>query len=458
VAEELRDGVTRAGDRQAEGTQRHPRLGLGARILLAIVVGAAAGAALGERVAVVQPVGDLFIRLLILAAVPLVFVNLLAGLTSLTDLRIFGRLAGKTVIFFLGTTVVALFLGIASMWLVQPGAGMTLPAPVEREVAELPSAMQILLDLIPTNLFAAFVEGNVAQLVVVAVLLGVTTLLIPEGPRDRLRRAYSDLAVLLRKVVDLILIVAPYGIGALMAVAVGRYGALLFGPMARFVAAVWGAHLVMLCVYMALLRFFSEWRPWAFLRAGGAVWATTVSTTSSLASLSVSLEAAERMRFPRAVYSFVLPLGAQINKDGTSILLMGVVLFTAQATGATLAGGEYVTLLLMGLVLSAGSGGIPGGGFVVALILVQSFGLPLELAAIVGGIYRLVDMGNTTINVMGDLVGTAVVTRWLGQEVGTGEDAGLGGEGPTAGVPQRAGPRAAAEVEAGGSVAPETPA
>jgi Na+/H+-dicarboxylate symporter len=214
----------------------------------------------------------------------------------------------------------------------------------------------------------------------------------------------------------------------------------------------------MLCVYMALLRFFSEWRPWAFLRAGGAVWATTVSTTSSLASLSVSLEAAERMRFPRVVYSFVLPLGAQINKDGTSILLMGVVLFTAQATGATLAGGEYVTLLLMGLLLSAGSGGIPGGGFVVALILVQSFGLPLELAAIVGGIYRLVDMGNTTINVMGDLVGTAVVTRWLGQEVGTGEDAGLGGEGPPAGVPQRAGPRAAAEVEAGGSVAPDTPA
>ncbi len=140
------------------------------------------------------------------------------------------------------------------------------------------------------------------------------------------------------------------------------------------------------------------------------MWATTVSTTSSLASLTVSMEVAEEMRLPRPLYSFALPLGAQINKDGTAIMLMGVLLFTARAAGVALGPGELATALLMGLVLSAGSGGIPGGGFVVALVLVQSFGLPLELAAIVGGIYRLVDMGNTTVNVMGDLVGTALLT------------------------------------------------
>jgi Na+/H+-dicarboxylate symporter len=187
--------------------------------------------------------------------------------------------------------------------------------------------------------------------------------------------------------------------------------------MARFVGGVWGAQLILLFVYMGLVLLFSSWRPLAFLRAGWPVWATTVATTSSLASLSVSLEVAESMRFPRPVYSFILPLGAQINKDGTSIFLMGLVLFTAQAAGVTLAAGEYVTLLLMGFLLSVGSGGIPGGGFVVGLTLVQDFGLPLELAAIVGGIYRLVDMGNTTINVMGDLVTTAVVTRWEAPEV-----------------------------------------
>lgn len=391
------------------------KLGLGTKILLGMAVGAAVGAALGEDVTVVEPLGDLFIRLLILAAIPLVFFNLLAGLTSLTDLATFGRLAGKTLVFFVGTTVVGLLLGILSMAVVRPGVGMTLAGEATREVGDAPGVVQLLLDLVPTNLFTAFAEGDVAQIVVVAVALGVTTLFTPEDTRDRLRTLYADLALLFRKTVDFILVVAPYGIGALMAVAVGRYGALLFGPMAWFVGGVWGAHLVMMSLYMMLLAAFSSWRPGPFLRASGPVWATTLATTSSLASLSVSLDIAERMRFPRAVYSFVLPLGAQINKDGTAILLMGVVMFTAQAAGVTLGPGEYVTLLLMGFLFSVGSGGIPGGGFVVALILVQAFSLPLELAAIVGGIYRLVDMGNTTVNVMGDLVGTAIVARWEGR-------------------------------------------
>jgi Na+/H+-dicarboxylate symporter len=387
------------------------KLGIGARILLGMVVGAALGAFFGEGIVWLEPVGDLFIRLLMLAAIPLVFFNLLAGLTSLTDLRTFGRLAGKIVTFFLATTGVAVVLGIMAIGILRPGVGMTLTEAVERDVAGMPGVAEILLDLVPTNVFQAFAEGNVAQLVVVAVLLGVTTLLLPEGPRDRLRGAYSDLAELFRRLVDLILVVAPYGIGALMAVTVGRYGAELFGPMARFVGGVWAAHLVMVLCYLLLLRMLTAWSPVAFLRRTGTVWATTVATTSSLASLSVAMEVADEIELPRSVYSFALPLGAQINKDGTAIMLAGVVLFTAQAAGVPFTPAEMFTVFLMSLLLSAGSGGIPGGGFVVALILVQAFSLPLELAVIVGGIYRLVDMGNTTVNVMGDMVGTAVVTH-----------------------------------------------
>lgn len=398
------------------------RLGLGARILIGMAVGAALGALLQERVSVVEPAGTLFIRLLVFAAVPLVFFNLLAGLTSLTDLATFGRLAAKTMVVFLATTAVALLLGLASTLLLRPGVGMTLSAPVDRQVGEVPSALDLLLDLFPSNLFQAFAEGNVAQLVVVAVLLGITTLFAPEAPRERLRAAYLDLAILFRKLVDLILVVAPFGIGALMAVAVGRHGSLLFGPMATFVLGVWGAQGVMVAVYMVLLVLLSSWRPLPFLRATGPVWGTTLATTSSLASLSVAMEVAERMRLPRPVYSFILPLGAQINKDGTAILLVSVVLFTAQAAGAVFGVGEYLTLLLMAFLFSVGSGGIPGGGFVVALILVQAFGLPLELAAIVGGIYRLVDMGNTTTNVMGDMVTAVIVARSEGDGGGGGKD------------------------------------
>ena len=388
-----------------------PRIGLGTKILIGMVVGAALGLALGERVTIIEPVGDLFIRLLMMAAVPLVFFNLLAGLTTLTDMRAFGRLAGKIVTFYFATTIAAVFLGLASMMLLRPGLGVPLDDAVERDLVAAPSVGDVLIDLVPTNVFAAFAEGNVMQLVVFAALLGIATLFLAEGPRDRLRELFVDFAALFRKLVILILVVAPYGIGALMAVAVGRYGAELFGPMATFVAGVWGAQLVMAASYMVMLRFMSDWRPSAFLKKTGPIWATTVATTSSLASLSVALEVAEEMKLPRTVYSFTLPLGAQINKDGTAVMLAAVLLLTAQAAGVTLSGSEIFSLILMVFLFAAGSGGIPGGGLVVALILVESFGLPLGLAAILGGIYRLVDMGNTTVNIMGDMVGTVIVAR-----------------------------------------------
>jgi Na+/H+-dicarboxylate symporter len=374
-----------------------------------MIAGAIIGAVLGERAGFLQPVGDLFIRLLMLAAVPLVFFNLLAGLTTLTDLRTFGRLGAKIVAYFAVTTVIALLLGIGVMLLLRPGEGMTLTATVEQDVRDVPGIAEILVDLVPANVFAAFAQGNVAQLVVVAVLLGIATLLLTEQARDRLIALYADLALLFRKFVDLILVVAPLGIGALMALAVGRYGSLLLGPMAVFVAGVWAAHSLMVLFYMVLLRTLTPWRPLDFLKRTWAIWATTIATTSSLASLSVALDVADRIGLPRPIYSFTLPLGAQINKDGTAVFLAAVVLFTAQAAGVPLGGGELMTAMLLAFLLSAGSGGIPGGGFVVSLILVQAFGLPLEVAAIVGGIYRLVDMGNTTVNVMGDVVGAAIV-------------------------------------------------
>lgn len=384
-------------------------MGLGTRILLGMVFGGLLGAVLGERILFIEPLGDLFVRLLILAAVPLVFFNLLAGLTTLTDLKTLGRLAGRILGFFFATTIVGLLFGIAAMAVLRPGVGMTLQGVVVEEIGEAPSVIQILMDLIPENLFQAFVDGNVAQVVVVAVLIGIATLFLPEAPRDRLRKAFADLADLFRKFVDLILLVAPYGIGALMAVTIGRYGSELFGPMARFIAGVTAAHLAMILLYMVLLRLFTTRRPLDFLRETWSVWATTISTTSSLASLSVGLDVAEQMRLPRSVYAFTLPLGAQINKDGTAAMLAAVVIFTMQAAGVPMTVGDLFTVVLMGFLLSAGSGGIPGGGFVVALIMVEAFSLPLELAVIVGGIYRLIDMGNTTANIMGDMVGTVIL-------------------------------------------------
>lgn len=384
-------------------------MGLGTRVLIGMGVGALGGALLGERASVVQPVGDLFIRLLVLATVPLIFFNLLAGVTALTDRGTLARIAGKITSWFVATKLVALALGIGAMILLRPGIGMTLRGARPSDVAQAPSFADVLLGLVPTNVVKAFADGNVAQVVVLALVLGLTTLQLPSAPRDRLRSAYADLADLLRTVVDLVLKVAPLGIAALMAVTVGRHGAGLLGPMATFVAGLTAAHLVLVALYLLVLSRFTSVRPVAFLRDTGSVWATTVATTSSLASLPLAMEAAERFGVPRTVHAFTLPLGIQVNKDGTAAMLAAVVVFTAQAAGVALTAAEFVTIVLMGALLSAGSGGIPGGGFVVALVMVEAFKLPLELAVIVGGIYRLIDMGNTTVNVMGNLVGTLLV-------------------------------------------------
>ena len=391
---------------------RYRRLSLGLKILIFMVVGVVVGLVAGERALIVQPVGDLFIRLLMMSVIPLVFFNLLAGITSLTDVSALGRLGGKIVLYYIVTTTIALTIGLVVMHLLEPGVGMQLAEQVDESFGDVPSITDVFLGLIPENPFAAFAAGNVAQIVVFAIFLGVVTLLLPEKSRAPLQNAYSVLAELFRKLVGVIMYFGPIGIGALTAATVGEYGAVIFGPLAVFIGGVWGAQAVMVVFYMMLLVLLARYSPIEFLTKTGPLYATTVATCSSLGSLAVSLDIAEkRMRLPRSVYSFTLPLGAQLNKDGTAIMLAGVLLFTAQAAGVEFSIASQITIVLVGLILSNGSGGIPGGGLVIALIFVQAFNLPLEIAAIVGGIYRLLDMGITTVNCMGDMVGTTIVAR-----------------------------------------------
>ena len=390
--------------------QRYRRLSLGVKILLFMVVGIVAGLVLGERATVVEPLGDLFIRLLMMAAIPLVFFNLLAGLTSLENIGVLTRLGRRILTYYAFTTATALTLGLSVMHWLRPGVGMALTGEVEDTFGEVPAVADVLLDLVPRNIFEAFATGNLSQVVVFAVFLGVTALLLPAEKRQTLQGFFELLAELLRKMVEIIMIFGPIGIGALAAATAGRYGSAIFGPLALFIGGVWGAQALMAVVYLIVLYGLTRRSPFTFLKQTGPLYATTAATCSSLASLVVSLKVAEeRVKLPRSIYSFTLPLGAQLNKDGTAIMLAGVLLFTAQAAGVEFTLVSQVTIVLIGCLLSTGSGGIPGGGIVIALLFVQAFNLPLEIAVIVTGIYRLLDMGNTTLNCMGDMVGTTIV-------------------------------------------------
>ena len=369
--------------------RRYFALSMGTQILIFMALGVVAGILFGQRIVVVQPLGDLFIRLLMMAAIPLVFFNLLGGLTSLSNLKSLGRISVKIALFYIGTTILALVLGLLAMHLLQPGAGMTLTEEVQDSFGQVPRITDVILNMIPDNVFKAFSSGQMVQIVVFAVFLAVTTLMLPLEQREPLSKAFGILARLFRKLVQLILRISPLGIGALTASTVGQYGSAIFGPLAVFLVGIWGTQILMILVYMILLFAFTGQSPFLFFKKTAPLYATTVSTCSSLASLAVSLEVAEdRMKLPKSIYSFTLPLGAQLNKNGTSIMLVGVLLFTAQAAGVSFSLAQQVTIVLVGLLLETGSGGIPGGGFVVALIFVKAFNLPLEMAAIVGGIYR----------------------------------------------------------------------
>jgi Na+/H+-dicarboxylate symporter len=298
------------------------------------------------------------------------------------------------------------------MHLLKPGVGMQLTEEVPDTFGQVPGVADVILNLVPDNVFNAFSTGQMSQVVVFAVFLAITTLMLPKEQSEPLQKIFGLLARLFRNLVNLILAISPLGIGALTASTVGQHGKSIFGPLAIFIGGVWGTQAIMIIIYMILLVLFTKQSPVLFFKQTAPLYATTVSTCSSLASLAVSLEVAEdRVKLPRSIYSFTLPLGAQLNKNGTSIMLAAVLLFTAQAAGVEFSLVSQVTIVLVGLMLETGSGGIPGGGLVVALIFVKAFNLPLEIAAIVGGIYRLIDMGSTTINCMGDMVGTVIVAH-----------------------------------------------
>lgn len=404
--------------------ERYRRSSLSTKILAWMLVGVVAGLALGEDAQLVRPVGDLFMRLLLMSAIPLVFFNLISGISGAKDANSLGRLGARTLLYYIVTTTTALVIGLVVAYLIQPGAGMQLASAVSGTVAGIPAISDILLDMVPSNMAAAFADGKVVQVVVVAVFLGGTVILMPEPQRETLRDGFALIAGLLKKLVDIVLWFSPFGIAALVAANVGEFGGDVLGPVALFVATVWSAQVVMVLLYLLFLRLSTGRSVGRWLRATGPLYATTAATCSSLASLVVSMQVArDRVRLSENVYSFTLPLGTQLNKDGTAITLAIILMFTAQSIGIQFTTSDYVAIVLVGLVLSQGSGGIPQGGLVLGFIYLQSFNLPIELAGILAGVYRLVDMGNTTVNCMGDMVWTTVMsdkanTTSFGQSVG----------------------------------------
>ncbi|SFP69544.1 dicarboxylate/amino acid:cation symporter [Pseudomonas borbori] len=386
------------------------RLPLWQQILIGLTLGVATGIAFEQDALILAPVGALFLNAIKMLIVPLVFVSLVAGITSMQDSAKLGRISVKTIAIYLVTTAFAVSIGLLFGTLFTPGEGMHMVASAGSEAKQAPSLVQILVGLVPSNPVTAFAEGNILQIIVFAIALGVSLNLVGAKAAPAIK-LFDSLAEAFYKLTDLIMRCAPYGVFALIAGVVGSHGAEVLLPLAGVIGVIYLASLAhVLLVYGGLLGGLARLSPLRFFQGIAPALAVAFSTSSSAGTLPVSIECARKnLGVSEGVAGFVLPVGATINMDGTAIYQGVLALFIAQAFGVDLSGGQYLMIILTATLASIGTAGIPGAGLIMLGLVLTSVGLPLEGVALIAGIDRILDMARTTVNVAGDLMTTTLV-------------------------------------------------
>ena len=388
------------------------RMPLWQQILIGLALGVATGILFKADALVLAPIGTLFLNAIKMLIVPLVFVSLVAGITAMHDSTKLGRISVKTITIYLVTTAFAVSIGLLFGALFAPGEGMQMVASASQEAKQAPSLVSILVGLVPTNPVTAFAEGNILQIIVFAIALGVSMNLIGEKAAPAIK-LFDSLAETFYKLTDLVMRFAPIGVFALLAGVVGSHGAEVLLPLAGVIGVIYLASIVhVLLVYGGLLSLLARLNPLRFFQGIAPALAVAFSTSSSSGTLPVSIDCARKnLGVSQGVAGFVLPVGATINMDGTAIYQGVLALFIAQAFGVDLSGGQYLMIILTATLASIGTAGIPGAGLIMLGLVLTSVGLPLEGVALIAGIDRILDMARTTVNVAGDLMTTTLVGR-----------------------------------------------
>ncbi|MGF0334052.1 dicarboxylate/amino acid:cation symporter [Ectopseudomonas toyotomiensis] len=386
------------------------RVPLWQQILVGLVLGVVVGMLFKSLALALAPVGALFLSAIKMLIVPLVFVSLVAGITAMSDSAKLGRISVKTIAIYLITTAFAVSIGLAFGTLFSPGEGMNMVASGSEEAKQAPSLVQILVGLVPTNPVMAFAEGNILQIIVFAIALGVSMNLVGEKAAPVVR-LFDSLAEVFYKLTDLVMRFAPIGVFALIAGVVASHGIEVLLPLAGVIGVIYLASIAhMLLVYGGLIGGLARLSPLRFFRGIAPALAVAFSTSSSSGTLPVSIECARKnLGVSQGVAGFVLPVGATINMDGTAIYQGVLALFIAQAFGIDLNAGQYLMIILTATLASVGTAGVPGAGLIMLGLVLTSVGLPLEGVALIAGIDRILDMARTTVNVAGDLMTTTLV-------------------------------------------------
>lgn len=428
-------------------TEKKPGVPLHRKVLIGLALGVVVGAlanvwagADAERRSIVafladavaHPIGQVFLRILFLVVVPLVFASLAVGVANLGDLKKLGRIGGRTLGFFFLTTAFAAVLGIGQMHLVQPGSGFdeetrrSLMEQFASNAADYGSKAEFQGDLttiervnkvldwfLPRNVLGAITRMDMLPLIVLALFFGAALTQIGEARRRAMSDWLETVAEAMVTVVGFAMKLAPYAVFCLVYSVVAKFGLELLQKLALYVVVVLVGYCVLVFVfYPLLIALLARRSPLEYMRRAIPIMVTAFSTSSSNATLPTSLRVAQAdLGIRPQVAGFVLPLGATMNMNGTALFEGCVVLFVAQVFGVELSIGQQALVILLCVVSAIGAAGVPGGALPLIMTVMAQVGVPPDGIAIVLGVDRLLDMGRTVVNVMGDVVCCAYVER-----------------------------------------------
>ena len=390
------------------------KMGLAMKTFIGFAVGIAIGVIFGEKATVLKPLGTIFLNMIKMVVVPMVFLSITAGVATLGDLRRLRNLGVKVVGLYAVTSAISVAIGLAMAYVVNPGLGFDMSAlgEVSYKAQEMPSVIQTIVTMFPDNIFVSFTSMNLLQIIVFAIFLGVAFIMMGEKGK-RLTSMTQDLAEAIYKITAIVMGFSPIGVMALLADSVGAYGLKIFGPLGKLILTVYASDVILVfLLYVPMVAILARFPLGKFFRGIWKVAVVALSTTSSAGTLPVTTSVVnDDFGISSELSSFSLPLGATINMNGGCIYYAAAVVMTAQIYGMNLTLSALLSIIFTTVLLAMGCPGVPGGAIIMTTILLTNMGLPLEIVGLIAGIFRVIDMADTTFNVVGDVVTTMVVAR-----------------------------------------------
>ncbi len=393
------------------------KLSLATQIFIAMILGSIAGLLFGDVMVQLAFIGDIWLNCIKMIVIPMVVCTIVTGIISQEQPGALKRVSARIIAYYVVTTIFACIVGLTVASVLQPGQYANFGGLAQQEItggaANLTFA-GFLKSLFSTNIFKSFTDGNIIQTLIISIFLGVAILKMKnDHNRPIMKNFFQASSEMIFSLIGMVMKASPIGVFFLMGNSFGKYGAGIFTSMDILVGTYYFACLChILIVYGGFLGIFARLNIFKFIKNSAELWIYTISTCSSIAAIPVNIRVAkEKYNIPERISGFTVPLGSQMNTDGSVLLYGCVILFISQMIGQEMTLLQLVNVVFVSTIMSMGGGGIPRSGIVKLMIVVQAVGLPIEIVGVIAAFYHLFDMGTTTNNCLGDLVGTVVVGK-----------------------------------------------